>query len=62
MISLRDIIMIYRDNYVNSDAMQKRHWLEKGRHALRRYLKLFCFAVYLRFGLEIDIHFTVLMC
>jgi len=63
MISLRDVILIYRDNYVNSDATQKRHWLEKARHALRRYLKLFCYAVYLRANVsnKFDVSFKKFM-
>ena len=51
-MSLRDVIWLYRDRYVNGDPAQKRHWLEKGRHALKRYLRLLCFAIYLRYRAE----------
>ena len=48
-ISLRHVIMAHRDRYINDDPENRPHWLDEGRRALRRYLKLLCFAVYLRY-------------
>ena len=48
IVNLRHVIMSHRDRFVNDDPQNRSHWLREGRRALRRYLKLLCFAIYLR--------------